>query len=67
MSNLQRILQLAEQNKGVVTNAMVVEKGFARGSLKYLSDIGGLEKVSSGFVSFAGCLEGYILQLAEPL
>ena len=43
MNQLHEILNLAKQNKGVLTTAMVVKAGFSRGSLKYLVDNGRLE------------------------
>ncbi|MBQ9813250.1 MAG: type IV toxin-antitoxin system AbiEi family antitoxin domain-containing protein [Thermoguttaceae bacterium] len=48
MTNSQKILELAKQNNGIITTAMVVKAGFSRGALKYLSDAGGLEKASRG-------------------
>ena len=57
MSDTQGILELARQNNGMVTTAMVVQAGFSRGSLKYLSDSGNLEKVARGV---------YILPYLKP-
>ena len=48
MSDSQKILDLAKQNNGVVTTAMVVEYGILRGTLKHLVDTGRLEKVARG-------------------
>lgn len=48
MSTSKYILDLAEKNNGIVTASMVAEAGVSPGSLKYLSDIGRLEKVSRG-------------------
>ena len=48
MTDSQKLLELAEQNNGIITTAMVVEAGISRGTLKYLSDTGGLEKASRG-------------------
>ena len=48
MTDSKQILELAKQNNGVITTAMVVNAGFSRGSLKYLSDIGSLERASRG-------------------
>lgn len=48
MTDSQRIMDLAKQNNGVLTTAMVVDEGFSRGSLKYLTDRGRLEHVSRG-------------------
>lgn len=48
MLDSERILKLAEQNNGIVTSAMVTSESISRGTLKYLSDCGSLEKVSRG-------------------
>jgi predicted transcriptional regulator of viral defense system len=48
MKHLQEILNLAKQNNGVITTAMVVAARFPRGSLKYLADKGSLERASRG-------------------
>ena len=48
MNNSKQILELAKRNNGVITTAMVVNAGFSRGSLKYLSDTGSLQRVSRG-------------------
>ena len=48
MTDSQKILELAKQNNGIITTAMVVSAGISRGTLKYLSDNGGLEKASRG-------------------
>lgn len=48
MNDSKQILELAKQNNGVITTAMVVKAGFSRGSLKYLADNGSFERVSRG-------------------
>ena len=48
MNKSQGIMDLAKQNNGILTTAMVVAAGFPRGSLKYLADNGSLEKASRG-------------------
>ena len=48
MTDSQKLLELAKQNNGMITTAMVVDAGVSRGTLKYLSDTGRLEKVSRG-------------------
>ena len=48
MNDSHKIIELAKQNNGVITTAMVVNAGFSHGSLKYLSDSGSLERVSRG-------------------
>lgn len=48
MSETQGILELARKNNGMVTTAMVVQAGYSRGCLKYLSDTGNLEKAVRG-------------------
>lgn len=48
MNHSHAILEVAKQNNGIITTAMVVAAGFPRGSLKYLVDNGRLERVSRG-------------------
>ena len=48
MTDSQKIMDMAKQNNGIITTAMVVDKGLSRGSLKYLADTGALEKTSRG-------------------
>ncbi|MCR5331604.1 MAG: type IV toxin-antitoxin system AbiEi family antitoxin domain-containing protein [Lachnospiraceae bacterium] len=48
MLDSQRILELAQQNNGIVTAAMVTDAGISRGVLKYLTDNRKLEKASRG-------------------
>ena len=42
------ILDLAKQNNGMITSAIVVKNGLARGSLKHLVNTGQLEQVNRG-------------------
>lgn len=48
MRAAEEIINMAKQNNGIVTNAMIVDAGYSRGSLKYLSDKGRLEKTVRG-------------------
>lgn len=48
MSNIEGILQLAKENNGIITTSMVVAAGFSRGNLKYLVDLGLLERSVRG-------------------
>ena len=48
MTDSQKLLEIAKQNNGIITAAMVAQAGISRGTLKYLSDTGALEKVSRG-------------------
>ncbi len=48
MTDSQKLLDLAHMNNGIITASMVVEAGISRGILKYLSDIGSLEKTTRG-------------------
>ena len=48
MTDSQKLLEIAKQNNGIITSAMVSQSGISRGTLKYLSDTGALEKVSRG-------------------
>ena len=40
MLTYEQFMELAKQNNGIVTAAMVAEHGISRGSLKYLADTG---------------------------
>ena len=57
MTDSQKLLELTKQNNGMITTAMVVEAGISRGTLKYLSDTGGLEKTSRGVYTLPGVWE----------
>ena len=54
---IQKLLELTKQNNGIVTTTVVVEAGISRGTLKYLSDTGILEKVSRGVYILPGAWE----------
>ena len=49
MSVSERIVQMAKENNGIVTAAMVVAAGYSRGNLRALADKGMLEAASRGF------------------
>ena len=65
MNHSQQILDLAKQNNGVVTASMVVDAGLSRGSLKYLSDLGKLEKTARGIYILPGTWEDEFVSLQE--
>lgn len=48
MNVADKIIQLAKENNGVVTTAILSEKGILRGNLKRLVDEGRLEKTARG-------------------
>ena len=48
MKNTEMILQMAQENNGTVTTAMVTKAGISRGNLKYLTDTGRLERSGRG-------------------
>lgn len=48
MSVTEQIIQLAQENHGIVTTAMVSKAGVSRGNLKYLVDSGRLERTARG-------------------
>jgi predicted transcriptional regulator of viral defense system len=48
MGASEQIIEMAKQNNGIVTTAMIVNAGISRGNLKYLSDTGRLDHVSRG-------------------
>jgi len=57
----KQILELAKQNNGFITTAMVVNAGYSRGSLKYLSDMGRLECSSRGVYTLPYVPTGTVL------
>ena len=57
MRDSQKIMELAKQNNGIITTAMVVEAGISRGTLKYLSDTDRLVKASRGVYTLPEALE----------
>lgn len=57
MNGSHKILELARQNNGVITTSIVVKAGFSRGSLKYLSDSGQIERTSRGVYILPKVLE----------
>lgn len=63
MNCSQQILNLAKQNNGVVTTAMVVEAGLPRGSLKHLVDTGSLERASRGVYTLPEVWEDEFVKL----
>ena len=48
MKKTEMILQMAQENNGTITTAMVTEAGISRGNLKYLTDTGKLERSGRG-------------------
>jgi predicted transcriptional regulator of viral defense system len=48
MTEVNRILAMAEENNGIITTAMAVNAGCSRASLKYLTDQGKLERTARG-------------------
>lgn len=48
MGTLDQIMQLAENNNGTITAAMVAKAGYSRGNLQYLVDKSLLEKAARG-------------------
>ena len=54
MKNKEKILQMTEENKGFVTNTQINKLGISPGSLKYLVDMGALERVSRGLYVLPG-------------
>lgn len=65
MNRTQQILNMAEQNNGVVTSSMVVEAGLSRGCLKYLADLGKLEKTARGIYILPDVWEDEFVSLQE--
>lgn len=65
MNHTQQILDMAKQNNGVVTASMIGEAGLSRGVLKYLADLGKLEKTARGIYILPGTWEDEFVSLQE--
>lgn len=63
MKYSQQILNLAQQNNGIITTEMVVAAGISRGSLKHLVDSGELERASRGVYTLPGFWEDEFVNL----
>ena len=50
MNVSDKIIQLAKENNGVVTTAVISEKGILRGNLKKLVDEGRLERRQGEYI-----------------
>ena len=48
MGAIEKIINMAQENNGTVTTAMVVAAGFSRGNIKYFVDKGMIEKSTRG-------------------
>ena len=65
MNHTQQILEMAKQNNGVVTASMIGEAGLSRGVLKYLADLGKLEKTARGIYILPDAWEDEFVSLQE--
>lgn len=63
VTDSQQILEMAKQNNGAITTAMVVKEGFSRGTLKYLADTGSLERSSRGVYTLPEVWEDEFLNI----
>ena len=63
MEILEKIIQMAKENNGVVTTKMIAAAGFSRGNIKYLVDKGKLEKSSRGIYILPGIWDDEIFNL----
>ena len=63
MSITDNILELAKNNNGVVTTSMVLNEGFSRGNLKYLSDSGLLNRVTRGVYTLPDAWEDEFINI----
>jgi len=63
MKNTDSIIEIAQNNNGVITTSMVVEAGISRGILKYLVDKGRLEKSERGVYILPEVLDDEIYNL----
>ena len=65
MNRTQQILVMAKQNNGIVTSSLVVKAGLSRGCLKYLADLGKLEKTARGIYILPDVWEDEFVSLQE--
>ena len=63
MGATEAIIQMAKENNGTVTAAMVVAAGFSRGNIKYLVDKGMIEKSARGIYILPEVWEDEIFNL----
>lgn len=63
MMEMDMIIQLAKENNGTVTSAMVTEAGISRASLKHLTDKGRLERTGRGVYVLPNIFEDEIFTL----
>ncbi len=63
MNVSDKIVQLAKENNGIVTTAILSEKGILRGNLKRLVDEGRLEKTARGVYILPEILEDEFVNL----
>lgn len=63
MTIAERIINMAKENNGMVTSAMIDAAGISRGSLKYLTDKGKLERITRGVYSLPDIWEDEIYSL----
>ena len=59
MKETEMILQMAHENNGTVTTAMVTKAGISRGNLKYLTDTGKLERTMKSLLFRIGLSEAF--------
>ena len=63
MEATKRILELAQENNGVITTSMIAKHGILRGNLKYLVDMGKLEKSARGVYTLPNILDDEFVNL----
>lgn len=67
MRETDMILQLAKDNNGTVTSAMVTNAGLSRANLKHLVDSGGLERTGRGVYVLPNIFEDEMFTTAMPI
>ena len=65
MDSTTKIIELASQDNGIVTAAMISSAGISRGSLKYLADTGRLDQVSRGVYTLPEVWEDEFVSIQE--
>ncbi|MBQ7653373.1 MAG: type IV toxin-antitoxin system AbiEi family antitoxin domain-containing protein [Clostridia bacterium] len=63
MNKSDEILNIAKKNNGIITSSIITEAGLSRGLLKYLTDIGKLERAARGVYVLTGTMDDEFVNL----
>ena len=63
MKQTEIIIKMAKDNNGIVTNVMIDQAGISRGNLKYLTDLGRIERTARGVYTLLEIVEDEFVNL----